>query len=196
MLAGASCRPAAGRRICERCHRRKAKCSLTGTVSAAPMDASSFMKVMSDHSAVLERHTAMMGAYLAHEQAKGGLQVPQESEKTSASEGASTVSGPFDDDSGEGASAAEKALDDEEVGPDEDEDEDKEEEEEEDRVIRIAGGSGRDVGGEEKDSSDEEEGAASSTNKGKGVASGERRTEPPPSRLTRSRSVRFRPKAS
>src|SRR5271170_2956770 len=122
------------------------------------MDASSFMKVMSDHSAVVERHTVMMGAYLAHEQAKGGLQVPQESEKMSASEGASTVSGPFDDDSGEGASAAEKALGDEEVGPDEDKDKDKEEEE--DRVIRIAGGSGRDVGGEGKDS-DEEEWAAS-----------------------------------
>src|SRR5271170_2414417 len=75
-----------------------------------------------------------------------------------ASEGVSTVSGPFDDDSGEGASAAEKALGDEEVGPDEDEDKDKEEEE--DHVIRIAGGSGRDVGGEGKDS-DEEEWAAS-----------------------------------
>src|SRR5271169_1837369 len=149
MLAGASCRPAAGRRICERCHRHKAKCSLSGTVSAAPMDASAFMKVMSDHSALLERLTAMMGAYLAHEQAKGGLQVPQESEKTSASEGAPTVSGPFDDDSGEGASATKKALGDEEVGPDEDKDKDKEEEEE-DRVIRIAGGSGRDVGGEGK----------------------------------------------
>src|SRR5271170_3645365 len=161
------------------------------------MDASSFMKVMSDHSAVVERHTVMMGAYLAHEQAKGGLQVPQESEKTSASEGASTVSGPFNDDSGEGTSAAEKALGDEEVGPDEDKDKDKDkEEEEEDRVIRIAGGSGRDVGGEEKDSSDEEEWAASSTNKGKGVASGECRTEPPPSRQTRSRSMRFQLKTS
>src|SRR5271170_6094563 len=84
MLAGASCRPAVGRRICERCHRRKAKCLLTGTISAAPMDASAFMKVMSDHSAILERHMAMMGAYLAHEQAKGGLQAPQESEKTSS----------------------------------------------------------------------------------------------------------------
>src|SRR5271170_4220439 len=172
MLAGASCQPVAGRRICKRCHPRKAKCLLTGTVSAAPMDASAFMKVMSDHSAVLEWHTAMMGAYLAHEQAKGGFQVPQEYEKTSASEGASTVSGPFNDDSREGASAAEKALDDEEVDLDEDKDKDKEEEEE-DRVIRIAGGSGKDIGGEGKDSSDEEEWAASSTNKGKGVASGE-----------------------
>ena len=149
------------------------------------MDATAFMKVMSDHSAILERHTAMMGAYLTHEQAKGGLQVPQEYEKTSASEGVSTVSGPFDDDSGEGASAAEKALDDEEVGPDEDKDKDKEEEEE-DRVIRIAGGSGRDVGGEGKDSSDEEEWAAGSTNKGKGVVSGKCRTEPPLSRQMRS----------
>src|SRR5271170_6903434 len=171
MLAGASCRPAVGRRICERCHRRKAKCLLTGTISAAPINASAFMKVMSDHSAVLERHTAMMGAYLAHEQAKGGLQVPPEYEKTSASEGASTVSGPFDDDSGEGASAAEKALDDEEVDPDEDKDK---EEEEEYCVIRIAGGSGKDIGGEGDDSSDEEEWAAGSTNKGKGVVSGKR----------------------
>src|SRR5271169_5740305 len=132
MLAGASCRPAAGHCICKSCHRHKAKCSLTGTVSAAPMDASAFMKVMSDHSAVLEWHTAMMGAYLAHEQAKGGLQVPQEYAKMSASEGASTVSGPFDDDSGEGASAAKKALDDKEVDPDKDEDEDEGKEEEED----------------------------------------------------------------
>src|SRR5271154_3990712 len=115
MLAGASCRPAAGRHICERCHRHKAKCSLTGTVSAALMDASAFMKVMSDHSAILEWHTVMMGAYLTHEQAKGGLQVPQEYEKTSASEGVSTVSGPFDDDSGEGTLAAEKAPDDKEI---------------------------------------------------------------------------------
>src|SRR5271169_2358680 len=195
MLAGASCRPAAGHCICERCHCHKAKCSLTGTVLAAPMDASAFMKVMSDHSAVLEWHTAMMGAYLAHKQAKGGLQVPQEYKKMSASEGASTVSGPFDDDSGEGTSAAEKAPDNEEVDPDEDEDEGKEEEEE-DRVIRIAGGSGKDVGGEGENSSDEEEWAAGSTNKGKGVAWGERRTEPPLSRQTRSRSVRFQPKIS
>src|ERR1700675_2092709 len=91
--AGVECRPAAGRRICERCHQRKGKCSLAGTVSAAPMDANAFMVAMTNHAAVLERHSVMLERYLDHEEAKSGLQVPRgtAADKASTLEEASTV---------------------------------------------------------------------------------------------------------
>src|SRR5271155_1069405 len=94
------CRPAAGRRICERCHQRKAKCSLAGTVSAGPLAPNTFMTAMTNHAAVLERHSVMLERYLDHEEAKLGLQVPRRAtgDKASTSEEASTVRDPLDDD--------------------------------------------------------------------------------------------------
>src|ERR1700675_3401900 len=100
--AGVECRPSAGRHICERCHQRKAKCSLAGTVSAAPLDANTFMSAMSSHAAVLERHSLMLERYLDHEEAKLSLQVPRRAtgDKASTSEEASTVRDLLDDDEG------------------------------------------------------------------------------------------------
>src|ERR1700675_3936454 len=98
--AGVECRPSAGRHICERCHQRKAKCSLAGTVSAAPLDANTFMTAMTNHAAVLERHSVMLERYLDHEESTLSLQGPRRAtgDKASTSEEASTVRDPLDDD--------------------------------------------------------------------------------------------------
>lgn len=181
MRAGVECRPAAGRRICERCHLRKGKCSLAGTITAAPtskVDVGNFMQAMSTHAAVLERHSVMLERYLAHEEAKG-LQVSQE-DKASTSGEASTVDDGFDDDDDEPTTGGGGLYD---------------EEEEEGEEIKVVGGLGKGSGDEEEEEEEEEEGEeeAPSTSKGKGVALGERRGATSASRLTRSRSVRFPP---